>query len=121
MGAVEQAIDEEDDPKTAIIELIVKAVASRGGLPEGVPTRAAAPEPEPESESEPDSGALVPTGSNPYVKTPHGEGKAKGDQVAVIATVPMEQRPYDFFINHCQKSGVRPHAICRCVRFLGRC
>ena len=46
----------------------------------------------------------MPTGSNPYAKTPHGKGKAKGDAAAIVA-VSMEQRPYDFFINHCQKSG----------------
>ena len=55
MEQVEEAIDEEDDPKAAVIELIVKAAA---GLPEGVPTRAAAvaasrqPEPEPADEPE---------------------------------------------------------------------
>ena len=57
MGKVEQAIDEED--KAAIIELIVEAVASSGGgLPEGVPSRAAVPEPEPDSEPEPEPGKL---------------------------------------------------------------
>jgi hypothetical protein len=38
MEQVEKAIDEADEPKAAVIELIVKAAA---GLPEGVPTRAA--------------------------------------------------------------------------------
>ena len=44
MGKVEEAIDEEDNPKAAIIELIIEAMASSGGgPPEGVPSP---PEPE---------------------------------------------------------------------------
>ena len=39
MDTVEQAIDEEDNPKTAVIELIGKAMVSGGGLPEGEPSR----------------------------------------------------------------------------------
>ena len=54
MGKVEEVIDEEDNPKAAIVELIVEAMASSGGgLPEGVPSRPAVPEPEPEPEPDP--------------------------------------------------------------------
>ena len=44
MGKVEEAIDEAEGPKVAIIELVVEAMDT-GGLPEGVPMRL--PEPEP--------------------------------------------------------------------------
>ena len=65
MERVEEAIDEDD--KAAAVSLILAAMAAGGGLPEGVPSRAAVPEPEPEPlepEVEPEV-ALERTVSNP--------------------------------------------------------
>eukprot|EP01046_Picozoa_sp_COSAG06_P054981 COSAG06_NODE_9957_length_1782_cov_19.099822_2_plen_451_part_01 len=64
------------------------------------------PEPEPESEPERQQQQL-----QPYVRTRHEKSEsaaAEGKAAAAAGTAPqiaMEERPFDFFINHCQKSG----------------
>ena len=60
-----------------------------GGEDGWTPRRSA--EPEPASPSQAPAMAAIPI----PVPVP----------VQPIAYVPMEERPYDFFINHCQKSG----------------
>ena len=60
------------------------------------------PEPEPEWEPKPAALSLVPTGSQPYVKTPHETSKK---DAAAVADIPFGKRRYDFFINHCQRTG----------------
>ena len=59
-----------------------------------------APEPEPEPEPEP----ATDRSFQPYVRA--GVHHDMGQQEPkLIESVPMAQRQYDFFINHCQKSG----------------
>ena len=94
MGKVDAAIDDED--KAAIVELIAEAMASSGGgLPEGVPSRAAVPEPEPEPETEPEPEPEPQPEPEPELQPEPEPGKL---QLQVLP----EGKRWHFFVCHHQ-------------------
>eukprot|EP01045_Picozoa_sp_COSAG04_P024817 COSAG04_NODE_3158_length_3101_cov_38.182756_2_plen_572_part_00 len=88
LAALEEVIDEADDPKAAVVQMIL---AASGSIPEGVPTgQKAEPHPEPEPEPEPE---YEPVDSDhpfrscldrPYVQKEIGWARKYGKKIIIV-------------------------------------
>eukprot|EP01043_Picozoa_sp_COSAG02_P048071 COSAG02_NODE_4682_length_5102_cov_11.871277_1_plen_1610_part_10 len=92
LGVHSDELDDAED-KAAVIALILELPRQAEVGTE--PSEPGEPELEPEQEPEPEL--------EPYVRLRHAKNHKKVPQP--IQVVPMAERKYDFFINHCQQSG----------------